>query len=460
MLEADEAADIQEVQAWAAGLDALHARIAGRFTRAEPRRRALAYLRGLLGNVPRKNGWQLAEHAGERTPDGMQRLLATADWDPDLVRDDLRGYVVAHLGEASAVLVVDETGFLKKGTTSVGVQRQYSGTAGKVDNCQLGVFLAYASSKGRAMIDRELYLPKSWADDPPRCRAARVPEQVGFRTKPELARVMLEGALDAGVPAAWVTADEVYGGSPTLRQWLEGRGVSYVLAVKCTEPLAAPDPDGPGGAHTSAAQLAAAVPAAQWIACSAGHGAKGRRLYDWTRVELAAPVTAGMASWLLVRRSRSDGELAFYACYSPAATPLIGLVRVAGTRWAVEEGFEQAKGEVGLDHYEVRRWPGWYRHITLALLAHAFLAVTRAQATSPSAQRGTRRPERRARSAPADGARGPPAAGGAGVDHPGQARLRAGLVQVAPTPSGPSKARTLPPSRTASAAGVLGCHEL
>jgi SRSO17 transposase len=456
VLEADEAADIQEVQAWAAGLDALHARIAGRFTRAEPRRRALAYLRGLLGNVPRKNGWQLAEHAGERTPDGMQRLLATADWDPDLVRDDLRGYVVAHLGEASAVLVVDETGFLKKGTTSVGVQRQYSGTAGKVDNCQLGVFLAYASSKGRAMIDRELYLPKSWADDPPRCRAARVPEQVGFRTKPELARVMLEGALDAGVPAAWVTADEVYGGSPTLRQWLEGRGVSYVLAVKCTEPLAAPDPDGPGGAHTSAAQLAAAVPAAQWIACSAGHGAKGRRLYDWTRVELAAPVTAGMASWLLVRRSRSDGELAFYACYSPAATPLIGLVRVAGTRWAVEEGFEQAKGEVGLDHYEVRRWPGWYRHITLALLAHAFLAVTRAQATSPSAQRGTRRPERRARSAPADGARGPPAAGGAGVDHPGQARLRAGLVQVAPTPSGPSKARTLPPSRTASAAGVLG----
>jgi SRSO17 transposase len=388
VLEADEAADIQEVQAWAAGLDALHARIAGRFTRAEPRRRALAYLKGLLGNVTRKNGWQLAEHAGERTPDGMQRLLATADWDPDLVRDDLRAYVVAHLGEASAVLVVDETGFLKKGTTSVGVQRQYSGTAGKVDNCQLGVFLAYASSKGRAMIDRELYLPERWTDDPARCRAARVPEQVGFRTKPELARVMLEGALDAGVPAAWVTADEVYGGSPALRQWLEGRGLWHVLAVKCTEPLAAPDPDGPGGAHTSAAQLAAAVPAAQWIACSAGHGAKGRRLYDWTRVELAAPATAGMARWLLVRRSRSDGELAFYACYSPAATPLIGLVRVAGTRWAVEEGFEQAKGEVGLDHYEVRRWPGWYRHITLALLAHAFLAITRAQATSPEHTKG------------------------------------------------------------------------
>jgi SRSO17 transposase len=388
VLEADEAADIEEVQGWAAGLDALHARIAGRFVRAEPRRRALAYLRGLLGNVGRKNGWQLAEHAGERTPDGMQRLLSTADWDPDQVRDDLRAYVVEHLGDAGGVLVVDETGFLKKGTTSVGVQRQYSGTAGKVDNCQLGVFLAYASPKGRAMIDRELYLPERWTEDPERCKAARVPEQVQFRTKPELAQLMLERALDAGVPAAWVTADEVYGGSPALREWLEERHLPYVLAVKCTELLQAPDPDSPGAVRTSAEQLAAGVPAEQWIACSAGHGAKGRRLYDWTRVELATPATGGMARWLLVRRSRSDGELAFYACYGPAATPLVGLVRVAGTRWAVEEGFEQAKGEVGLDHYEVRKWPGWYRHITLSLLAHAFLAVTRAQATSPKRTKG------------------------------------------------------------------------
>ncbi len=386
MLEADEAADIEEVRAWAAGLDALHVRIAGRFARAEPRRRALAYLRGLLGNVGRKNGWQLAEHAGERTPDGMQRLLATADWDPDRVRDDLRAYVVERLGDVGAVLVVDETGFLKKGTTSVGVQRQYSGTAGKVDNCQLGVFLAYASPRGRAFIDRELYLPECWTDDPPRCRAARVPEQVGFRTKPQLAQLMLERALDAGVPASWVTADEVYGGSPTLRQWLEGRGVSYVLAVKCTEPLAISGPDGP--VRATAEQLAAAVPAEQWVTASAGQGAKGRRLYDWTRIQLATPVTSEMARWLLVRRSRRDGELAFYACSGPAGTSLVGLVRVAGTRWAVEEGFEQAKGEVGLDHYEVRKWPGWYRHITLALLAHAFLAVTRAQATSPERTKG------------------------------------------------------------------------
>jgi SRSO17 transposase len=386
VVEADEAADIEEVQAWAAGLQALHARIAGRFARAEPRRRALAYLRGLLGNVTRKNGWQLAEHAGERTPDGMQRLVSTAGWDPDLVRDDLRAYVVEHLGDPGAVLVVDETGFLKKGTTSVGVQRQYSGTAGKVDNCQLGVFLAYASGKGRAMIDRQLYLPRSWTDDRERCKAARVPDEVGFRTKPQLARIMLERALDAGVPAAWVTADEAYGGNPALRQWLEGRGVWHVLAVKCTELLPVGHPN--DVVRVSAEQLAAAVPAEEWIACSAGHGVKGRRLYDWVRVELAAPAAVGMARWLLVRRSRSDGELAFYACYGPAATALVGLVRVAGARWAVEEGFEQAKGEVGLDHYEVRKWPGWYRHITLALLAHAFLAVTRAQATSPERTKG------------------------------------------------------------------------
>jgi SRSO17 transposase len=235
------------------------------------------------------------------------------------------------------------------------------------------------------MIDRELYLPERWTDDPPRCRAARVPEQVGFRTKPQLAQLMLERALDAGVPVAWVTADEVYGGSPALRGWLEGRGVWHVLAVKCTEPLEVSSPN--GVVRESAEQLAAGVPAEQWIACSAGHGAKGRRLYDWTRVDLAAPAAVGMARWLLVRRRR-DGELAFSACYSPAATPLVGLVRVAGTRWAVEEGFEQAKGEVGLDHYEVRKWPGWYRHITLALLAYAFLAVTRAQATSPKRTKG------------------------------------------------------------------------
>jgi SRSO17 transposase len=377
-------AEIEEVQAWAAGLEAVHARISPRFARAEPRRRALAYLRGLLGNVGRKNGWQLAEHAGEATPDGMQRLLATADWDPDLVRDDLRAYVVEHLGDLGAVLVVDETGFLKKGTTSVGVQRQYSGTAGKVDNCQLGVFLAYASSRGRAFIDRELYLPKAWTEDPERCRAAGVPEQVGFRTKPQLAQLLLERALEAGVPASWVTADEVYGQDPALRGWLEGRRMAHVLAIKSSELLAVGD----GPAKLSAAQLAAAVPAEAWVGASAGQGAKGRRLYDWTRIQLTPPAVSGWQRWLLVRRSRRDGELAFSACYGPASTSLVGLVRVAGIRWAIEDGFQQAKNEVGLDHYQVRRWPGWYRHITLALLAYAFLVVTRTKATSSNGAKG------------------------------------------------------------------------
>jgi SRSO17 transposase len=376
--------EIEEVRAWAAGLEAVHAQIAGRFARAEPRRRVLAYLRGLVGNVGRKNGWQLAEHAGEGTPDGMQRLMSTANWDPDLVRDDLRGYVVEQLGDPAAVLVVDETGFLKKGTTSVGVQRQYSGTAGKVDNCQLGVFLAYASSRGRAFIDRELYLPKAWTEDRARCRAARVPDQVGFRTKPQLAQVMLERALDAGVPASWVTADEVYGQDPALRGWLEGHEMAYVLAIKSSELLAVGDRP----AKLSAAQLAAAVPAEHWVGASAGHGAKGRRLYDWARIQLTPPAASRWQRWLLVRRSRRDGELAYYACSGPASTSLVGLVRVAGTRWAIEDGFQQAKNEVGLDHYEVRRWPGWYRHITLALLAHAFLVVTRTKATTSNRAKG------------------------------------------------------------------------
>jgi len=314
----------------------------------------------------------------------MQRLLATAGWDPDLVRDDLRAYVVEHLGDAGGVLVVDETGFLKKGSTSVGVQRQYSGTAGKVDNCQLGVFLAYVGPKGRAFIDRELYLPRSWTDDSARCRAARVPEQVGFQTKPLLARVMLERALDAGVPASWATADEVYGQDPALRVWLEGRQMAYVLAIKSSELLVVGD----GPAKLSAAQLAAAVPTERWVGASAGHGAKGRRLYDWARIQLPPPAASRWQRWLLVRRSRRDGELAFYACYGPADTSLVGLVRVAGTRWAIEDGFQQAKNEVGLDHYEVRRWPGWYRHITLALLAHAFLVVTRTKATMSKGTKG------------------------------------------------------------------------
>lgn len=387
--EARLAADAAEgeVHAWAAGLAAMHARLAGRFGRAEPRRQALAYLQGLLSPIERKNGWQLAEQAGDRTPDRTQRLLATADWDADAVRDDLRAYVVEHVGDDAAVLVVDETGFVKKGRKSAGVQRQYSGTAGRVENCQIGVFLAYASPRGRTLLDRELYLPEAWATDAARRQEAGIPEAVAFQTKPQLAQAMLERALDAGVPARWVTGDEVYGNDRRLRQWLEEREGAYVLAIKRTEPLWVLTERGP-------VQVAAEVLAAQfrpeaWQRLSAGDGAKGPRWYDWARVPIRPLGEPGKGYWLLVRRSLTDPtELAYYVCFGPAATTLATLVQVAGARWAIEDCFETAKGEVGLDQYEVRRWVGWYRHITLALFAHAFLVVTRADANEADGQKG------------------------------------------------------------------------
>jgi SRSO17 transposase len=375
--EEQRPAEVGAVESWAEGLEGVHARVAPRFARAEPRRRALAYLRGLLSPVERKNGWQLAEQAGEATPDGMQHLLARADWDADEVRDDLRAYVVEHLGDEQAVLVVDETGFLKKGTKSVGVQRQYSGTAGRIENCQIGVFLAYASAKGRTFLDRELYLPKEWAGDPARRAEAGVPEPVAFHTKPQLARAMLERALDAGVPAAWVTGDEIYGGDRRLRLWLEERRMPHVLAVKSTEPLWTRTT----WRQVAAKTLAAGIADTDWERVSAGEGAKGPRVYDWARVPIRALPEPGWDYWLLVRRNIADPtDVAYYVCFCPAGTPLAELVRVAGARWAIEESFESAKGEVGLDHYEVRRWAGWYRHVTLALLAHAYLTVTRAAA--------------------------------------------------------------------------------
>lgn len=385
-----EQTEVEEARAWAAGLEAMHARIAHRFARSEPRRRALAYLKGLLGPVERKNGWQLAEAAGDGSPDGMQWLLNGADWEADLVRDDLRAYVVEYLGDPGGVLIVDETGFIKKGTKSVGVQRQYSGTAGRIENCQIGVFLAYASLRGRTFLDRELYLPQEWAANRERRREAGVPEDVAFRTKPQLARAMLERALDAGVPFAWVTGDEVYGGDRRLRVWLEERGVAHVLAVKRTEALWAMTEQGP--AQVTAAALAAQLPAGDWRRRSAGNGAKGPRLYDWVRLPIRPLGEPGKGYWLLVRRSLSDpSDLAYYICFGPSETSLEELVRVAGIRWAIEEGFESAKGEVGLDQYEVRRWTGWYRHITLALLAHAYLTVMRAAAVRGE-KRGTGMP--------------------------------------------------------------------
>jgi SRSO17 transposase len=274
-------AEVVQVEEWAAELEALCERIAPRFGRVEVRRRAGAFLRGLLAVVERKNGWQLAEHAGEHTPDGMQRLLNHAHWDPDQVRDDLPGYVVEHLGDPQAVLVVDETGFLKKGSKSAGVQRQYSGTAGRIENCQLGVFLAYASRHGHALVDRELYLPEGWTADRQRCRVAGIPEHVEFHTKPQLARVMLERALDAGVRCGWVTGDEVYGGDNRLRRWLEDHDVPHVLAVKRSESLWSLRLR-----QERAFRLAAQLPAGAWRQLSAGDGAKGPRVYAWARVPI------------------------------------------------------------------------------------------------------------------------------------------------------------------------------
>jgi SRSO17 transposase len=370
-----------EVAAWTAGWDEIQQRIGPRFARSEQRQRVRGYVDGLLSPVERKNGWQLAEQAGEPRPYGMQRLLAGAKWDADAVRDDLRAYVLQHLSDPRAVLVIDETGFLKQGTKSVGVKRQYSGTAGRIENCQIGVFLAYAAPQGHVLLDRELYLPREWADDAERRQEAGVPDEVTFATKPQLARRMLERALAAGVPAAWVTGDSIYGGDRRLRVWLEQQEQPFVLAVTSAEPLFAILAGHFG--QPRADLIAAHVPAKGWRRLSAGAGTKGPRSYDWARVRLARlQLTAEerrWEHWLLVRRSRHDPtELAYYVVFAPAGTSLRTLARVAGQRWRIEQSFELAKGEVGLDHYEVRRWDGWYRHMTLAMFALAYLAVLRA----------------------------------------------------------------------------------
>ncbi|MFB6551254.1 IS701 family transposase [Streptomyces sp. NPDC056405] len=348
------------------------ARIAGRFGRVEPRATARAYLLGLLSSVERKNCWQLAEQADHARPGPMQRLLRYARWDADAVRDDLRAYAVEHLG-ADGVLVVDETGFLKKGRASAGVQRQYTGTAGRIENAQVGVFLALATERGRALIDRRLYLPEhSWSDDPERRTAAGIPETVQFATKPRLASEMIAAALDAGITASWVTGDEVYGQDPRLRAALETRGTCYVMAVACSMRVRINHGRTPIRADTVAARL----PATAWQRHGAGNGAKGPRYYDWAWIHIGA----NGHRHLLIRRYRSTGELAFYLCWSPTEVPLSELVRVAGVRWSVEECFQAAKGQVGLDHYQVRNWTSWHWHITFAMLALAFLTTLAAEA--------------------------------------------------------------------------------
>lgn len=385
------------VRSWTEELEAVGERLSVHFARSEVRQRARDYLRGLLSGAERKNSWQLAEVAGNATPYGLQHLLGRASWDADALRDDVREYVLERLAGDESVLVVDETGFIKKGDKSVGVKRQYTGTVGKRENCQVGVFLAYASERGAAFIDRELYLPEEWAEDKECRERAGVPERIGMRTKPEMAKEMLRRALEAGVKAAWVVADSVYGDTRRLGMFLEGREQPYVLALS-------------GKAHVWVGfyqhRVSAVLDALRegelrsgeareeegggWERLSAGEGSKGPRLYDWFRLPLNPPVQEGFERWLLVRRSIEDrDELTAYTVFAPENTALETLAKAAGSRWRVEIGFEEAKGEVGLAHYEVRSWDGWYRHITLALFAHAFLAAIRAEGVDiESSQKG------------------------------------------------------------------------
>jgi len=339
----------------------LHSRISPRFARPEVRERARRYLVELLGPVERRTGRQMAEHMGEKTDDGVQRLLNKARWDADAVRDDLREYVIEHLGDRTGVLVLAEVGFPKKGPKSAGVARQPNPTTGRDENCQVGLFLAYWTPRGWAYIDRALYLPEEWAEDEVRRREAGVPEEVTFATKGKLARKMLERAFDASVSAAWVTGGQTYGTDRELRRWLEARGDSYVLAEGYSSGL-------PRGAELMLPLVS------DWVGFGSGGGAN--RPHNWARGKRRQERAAGRAEWLLMcHTAKEPAGYGYHGAYGPSNTPLSRLVRTVNTRWAVEENLDLTKGKVGLDQYEVRRWAAWHRHITLSLLAHAALQV-------------------------------------------------------------------------------------
>jgi len=385
---------------WAASLREAKRRIRPLFTQDRVAASAGQFVDALLGPEPRKTGWMRAEAAGDRGPWRQQALLGRGRWDADALRDIVRDHVVEHLGEDNAVLVIDETGFLKQGKASCGVGRQYTGSAGKITNCQIGVFASYVSTKGHAFIDRALYLPKAWASDPLRRKATHVPEAVEFATKPRLAQGMIARAIAAGVPFAWVTADSVYGVGE-LETALRRAGKGYVLGVaanhwfgswQAAELVAG-----------EARDIAEALPAEAWKRLSAGHGTKGERLYDWAYCPLAdldaadynASVPGIWTRGLLIRRSLADGERAYFTTWRPAVTSIETLVQVEGTRWRVEEGFETTKNELGLDHNESRSWHGWHRHVSLVMLVYAVMAAVRWQANAITPKKTTRRPSLR-----------------------------------------------------------------
>lgn len=360
-------------------LDKLKNRVKTCFSGIKGQGHAVKYIMGLLSPIERKNGWQLAEARGDNTPYAIQQFLYRGRWDADAVMGCCREYVKDELGCDDAALIIDDTGFIKKGKMSAGVARQYSGTAGKIENCQIGVFLTYSSAKGFAAIDRGLYLPKEWTDDTSRCKAAGIPENRAFATKPQMALDMLKLAHESGIPYSFVTADSAYGDCRDIGMWVESIGKSYVFAVSGKAYVRQ------GFRQHRVSDILKNLPDEGWYRASCGMGSKGERLYDWFLMGLNTPPQEGFLRYLLIRRSISDvSELQAYICFCHETTSLEKLVSVAGTRWNIEQNFEELKGEVGLDHYEVRSCEGWYKHITLACLAHALLTVIKANIQNDS----------------------------------------------------------------------------
>jgi SRSO17 transposase len=381
----------QMLELWCAELRQVKAHLKSLFAHPSVAASAAAFLDGLLGPERRKTGWMRGEAAGDPGPWRQQAVLGRSHWDADALRDLVRDYALETLASPGAVLVIDETGFLKQGLRSCGVGRQYTGSAGKITNCQIGVFAAYVSDKGCAFIDRQLYLPKEWINTPQRREAAHVPGAFHFTTKPEIAAQMIERALAAGMPFDWVATDTVYGVG-RIEMLLRRAGKGYVLGAHATDQFNSwgDKPDVAGTAE----QIARALAPDAWKRLSAGDGTKGPRLYDWAYLELAdleaeednEALTGMWTRGLLIRRSLSDQDLAFFSTWCPAGTSLNTLVRVEGQRWAIEDAFETAKTELGLTHNETRSWHGWHRHVSLVMLAFAMVAVVRQRAntlTSP-----------------------------------------------------------------------------
>ncbi|TBA74421.1 IS701 family transposase [Rhizobium ruizarguesonis] len=357
---------------WERELSALKVQLFSVFRRSEARETCSTFIDGLLSGIERKTGWLMAEQAGFSRPWRIQALLGRSHWDAERMRDIVFDYVVETLGDPSGVLVVDETGFVKKGEHSVGVSRQYSGTAGRIENCQIGVFISYASRFGQALIDRRLYLPEAWATDEKRRKDASVPDEAAFATKPAMARAMLSEALDKGVPCAWVLADAAYGSDYKTRRMLEERQQPYVLSVRSNQTLRLLTDE--GLLQTDPKEMADDLPDAAWQALPAGEGAKGLRLYDWARISLPYVVAPGFARYVLIRKSRSNPDaVSYYLVFAPAQATLADLAGAAGLRWTIEECFQRAKDDLGLDHCEARSWHGWHRHMTLVMAAAAFL---------------------------------------------------------------------------------------